>query len=139
MPSSTKSPARPRKPLRRRKMSLASIIWAVTTLLLSIAFLIVQGTLLMVFTALSLMITALSVLADRAASTSAVPAQPAKKAPTPQVGSSARKKGADATPCTATGTPVDRCTCARRHITSTAGAERYHGRVGDPLGKGKKP
>lgn len=136
----TKKPGRVRKAVSavrraRKKLSLATVLWGVVSTVLLIVALVLQGLLWFLASVLFAGFAVVSAFADFAGPdgiAGAVPVQPAKG----RRGASSRKSGQIAPPCTKTGTPIDRCRCAPRHVATQDGADRYKKRVGDPLGKG---
>ncbi len=140
---SPKSPARRRRRFRLRRPSIASVLWGVVSLVCLILLMVLQGTLFLIFTIVSVAFTAVSAFADFTGPegvAGAVPVQRGHNPKTPQPRSSGRPRtSGPVVRCTVTGQPIEKCSCARRHVASQDGAQRYGKQVGDPLGTGRKP
>jgi hypothetical protein len=142
MPS-TKSRGKTRVPVkktrRRRRKGVLTGLWGATTAMLGVAFLLVEGTFLLIALILSGITLALTALAEFVPQDSLGTDRPVRDPkPVQPRGSRGKSPSGPVIRCKATAKPIDVCSCARRHVRSADGAQRYGLPVGSPIVAGGK-
>jgi hypothetical protein len=138
--------SRPRKRLRislkGRRPSLATVIWSTLTLAVLIVAVVVQAAVWFIGAVVFALFAVVSAFGDFMGPDGmdgALPAQPrTTRKPAQPRGSGRPRSSGPVVRCTRTGQPIDKCSCARRHVASQDGADRYKRQVGDPLGAGAR-
>lgn len=111
-----------RRRTRRRKPSLVTVIWAIISLVLTIAFLVVQGVLLLTLMLVSMLVTTIAAFADFTGDEHPVPAPRAAspksanprgngRGKTRKPGAGPRKRTCSAR-CRASTKPITDCRCS---------------------------